>query len=656
MGGGIYVEDVQTSVTMDNSYNITMEGNTALYGGAFASAVDGALLMNNVIMRNNHAHQGSAGYVVGTLILTRGYFSNNQATMMNGGVVYYYSANHAQNCSTCVVLPDNVDDTSGTPTPSAITSAPSQLSVSSSNLDFAAGGAGTPSNPLVSADLVSGTTIELDLTVRDALGNLIQSVSTNYKVVATLSPILNGALVGYSAVTLNAGAASVSITFVGYLNSPFTLAIQVVDLSGALLASVAPLTIAFSTSSNCGEDKTQQLTTVSNGLTYPICVPAELSTVSTSAFIAVQVVTSLCAVGTIVIFVILRRHLSHSSIRASSPVLLQFMLASTVLVYAAIFLMGVDSGSDDNSLVSLSTVASNICRAIPWLLGLGFDLVYGAMLAKAWRIHKIFNNRLRRRIMLTDGNLIKHIVIFAMHDIILNAVWVGVDPLGLEYHVLSSSSSGTTVTSQCRSDNFGIYLAIYLAFKGAVLLAGIYLAIACRNVADQFNESKQLGFAIYNLTFISCIIIPLVLAIQASATVVYLIAAFGTLLALVMTIAIIFVPKIVLVYSGADTSVQNTSSKSNATIPRVNVSDASETQWAEINAHLSKLNAATLKRSAADFNDAFDSLAIILEHLSTAYEGSESRSHKSQGGPTSEHEMKSKVSNKASAEAVVVAV
>ncbi|XP_004342411.2 hypothetical protein CAOG_08242 [Capsaspora owczarzaki ATCC 30864] len=619
MGGGLFVSDKKSKLTVSNAYNMTIADNTATYGGGIAAGALATLTLKNVIFRNNFASaKGSGVFVVDTVAMTNAYFDNNRAGALNGGVVNYNVPASAHTCPTCVVLANNQDNVNtGPAVASAIFSSPSQLDVTahSSNLNFASGGNGSVANPYVSmVALVPGDAIGLSIAIVDALGNALPVVGSSYRLTATFDPSNGGALLGYAPVPFTAGGASSSLAFVGKFATSFLLTIQVTDASASLIPTIAPLVFQFNTTADCGQGAVEHVATINPLVHYPICVDAELSTVDDGAFIAVQIVTAMLAAATLGCLAFIRRNRSHWTLRSSSPLLLQFMLGASTLVFAGVFIMGVDSGSDSNSLASLSPTAARVCRTIPWLLGLGFDLIYGAMLAKAWRIHKIFNDRTRRRLLLSDAQMLKCIVIFAFHDIILNAVWVGVNPLDLEYKDFETKQSLVTFTTDCTSEHFGIFTAVYLGIKGAALLYGVYLAVMCRHVANQFNESKQLGFAIYNLTFVSCIIIPLVLALDATATAIYLIAALGTLFALVVTLAIIFVPKVMRIVANKE-ETKPTSSKLTQAL-RVNVQEANAEQWTQIASFVSRLTSAAVHHSSRDFNDIFESLAAILMHLS----------------------------------------
>jgi len=47
------------------------------------------------------------------------------------------------------------------------------------------------------------------------------------------------------------------------------------------------------------------------------------------------------------------------------------------------------------------------CTILPWLLGMGFILLFGALFCKTWRISAIFNKKDLKKVVITDAHLIK---------------------------------------------------------------------------------------------------------------------------------------------------------------------------------------------------------------------------------------------------------
>jgi hypothetical protein len=86
------------------------------------------------------------------------------------------------------------------------------------------------------------------------------------------------------------------------------------------------------------------------------------------------------------------------------------------------------------SILSIVDQTANVCTAKTWLGHISFHFVFGAVFAKTWRLHRIFNNPVLRAIKVPQVHidLYEHVVTRSL----LN-VWVHVDShnYSLQYHV-----------------------------------------------------------------------------------------------------------------------------------------------------------------------------------------------------------------------------
>lgn len=114
------------------------------------------------------------------------------------------------------------------------------------------------------------------------------------------------------------------------------------------------------------------------------------------------------------------------------------------------------------------------------------------------------------------------------------------------------SSDFTRLNTDCVVDDAGTWVLLIYLYFGGMLGYGIYLAaqIHSNKVHSEYNESKFLGFAIYNILLVSLIAVPLsngaggiardaALAIHAIAII---LGAWGSL-------AVLFVPKFMIIWN-----------------------------------------------------------------------------------------------------------
>jgi hypothetical protein len=103
----------------------------------------------------------------------------------------------------------------------------------------------------------------------------------------------------------------------------------------------------------------------------------------------------------------------------------------------------------------------------------------------------------------------------------------------------SSSTLGQTVI-----------LALIGAYKAVMVVWGVVIAVQSRVVKiDKFKERQQLGYAIYNVTVMSAIILPISLLFNKQYGVAYMIRCIGIILVVAINIGILYIPKIFMIYN-----------------------------------------------------------------------------------------------------------
>jgi len=91
-----------------------------------------------------------------------------------------------------------------------------------------------------------------------------------------------------------------------------------------------------------------------------------------------------------------------------------------------------------------------------------------------------------------------------------------------------------------------IFFAIYVAYSALIALFGAFLSIVTRKVPSLFNESKLIAISIYNLVFLSVVIIPVVIVLnQINPFISWIIRSIGIIYAFFATVVLQFFPKIV---------------------------------------------------------------------------------------------------------------
>jgi len=224
-----------------------------------------------------------------------------------------------------------------------------------------------------------------------------------------------------------------------------------------------------------------------------------------------------CLLG---VYVVLQRKLPQ--IRASSYIFLLLLILGAVLCFASIFAWAYPTG--DPTTVS--------CILRPWLINIGFTLLYGSLFLKTFRIWRIFRNKVLSAEVILDSHLIFYLSAFLAVDIIILLV----------LSIMHTPKPKTyELYVQC-SIEFPYFLAMVLT-KGLLLLFGVFLAVSTRKVISAYNESRFIGFSIYSVSFIAAVIVP-IYAVNLSLTSQYVLYSAGVIVSTVVTMVLIFAPKI----------------------------------------------------------------------------------------------------------------
>jgi hypothetical protein len=187
----------------------------------------------------------------------------------------------------------------------------------------------------------------------------------------------------------------------------------------------------------------------------------------------------------------------RTMMRASSPTFLQVLVVGSILSSLSVVFLVLE-GHD------------YACQSYHSLLSIGVVVMMASLLAKAYRVAKIFNARaLVVSKNLNDAHLM--VPTFAAVAVILfiNMLWIGLDPVKSQARPTSNYPDVLTFQACGSEHGLSFMIAIYI-YTGLVLIYGVYLAVQTSHVPDKFNESRVIAAAVYNIFFCAAIIVPLV--------------------------------------------------------------------------------------------------------------------------------------------------
>ncbi|KGG52096.1 gamma-aminobutyric acid type B receptor [Mitosporidium daphniae] len=238
------------------------------------------------------------------------------------------------------------------------------------------------------------------------------------------------------------------------------------------------------------------------------------------------------------LIVIVWKFRERKPIKVASPIFCEFILVGVVLC---------------NISVILNSVRPSylVCSFKLWSLVIGFSLVIANMLAKTYRIFKIFS--VHRPSTLVTKN--SHLFIFTGSLLLINVIVLCLftfTKLAFEPKVVSSPRSpyfSFVICSQANvelSNVANIFLLIFLVFILFLVLLLAVLAFLVRKVDSQFNESFHIAITVYTYVLVLVIATPLYIisgALTDPISAKYYEVNISLLVMMAVTLAAIFYPK-----------------------------------------------------------------------------------------------------------------
>ncbi|KAI9219272.1 7 transmembrane sweet-taste receptor of 3 GCPR-domain-containing protein [Blastocladiella britannica] len=193
-----------------------------------------------------------------------------------------------------------------------------------------------------------------------------------------------------------------------------------------------------------------------------------------------------------------------------------------------------------STFLYLGTPSTFTCAAQPFFLTIGISSVIGLLLAKTWRIYRLFSSVVQTRKSVI-GYIVNAIVTGSISiNIILCAIWMGVDPPVPTRQYISEGVTNYV----CSSPRSSTFIGLLVAYNVILVLLGSTLGFLTRGVEERFNESRQIGFAMYNLLALAAIGVPILLASSWLMQLFYCVLSAVILIGGVATQSILFIPKI----------------------------------------------------------------------------------------------------------------
>jgi len=155
-----------------------------------------------------------------------------------------------------------------------------------------------------------------------------------------------------------------------------------------------------------------------------------------------------------------------------------------------------------------------------------------------------------KMIKLTNGDLLKIMAVALAIEIVVLTIWsAAFTPHAVT--VVVDINRPVLNYRTCTGDNSLPFVIILIVYKAFLIGAGVVLGVWSRKIRSEYNESKFILIAMYNITF-SGIILLVLFAIQVSdRNIDFLIRSIAIIWGVTATLGILLIPKIYYVATGS---------------------------------------------------------------------------------------------------------
>eukprot|EP00008_Paramoeba_atlantica_P006622 CAMPEP_0201478382 /NCGR_PEP_ID=MMETSP0151_2-20130828/3237_1 /ASSEMBLY_ACC=CAM_ASM_000257 /TAXON_ID=200890 /ORGANISM="Paramoeba atlantica, Strain 621/1 / CCAP 1560/9" /LENGTH=1127 /DNA_ID=CAMNT_0047859443 /DNA_START=128 /DNA_END=3511 /DNA_ORIENTATION=+ len=184
------------------------------------------------------------------------------------------------------------------------------------------------------------------------------------------------------------------------------------------------------------------------------------------------------------------------------------------------------------------------CTAYPWLLGIGFMLLFGCLFAKTYRLWRLFTSRSLKATVIDNAFLIRIVLLFCAPMIIFLICWTAIE--GFEVVHERTEHDEDQVHDICRSET--VWWAVFVGMIGFVLTIGCLLTFLVRNLPPEFNDSEAIGFSMYNAFLMLAVGAAIGWGLEDHVAAVVSIQGFTVIFMVYFTVFVLFMPVLWAIY------------------------------------------------------------------------------------------------------------
>ncbi|CAI9729621.1 metabotropic glutamate receptor 3-like [Octopus vulgaris] len=227
------------------------------------------------------------------------------------------------------------------------------------------------------------------------------------------------------------------------------------------------------------------------------CFSLELQHMTWNSIYAIVPLSLSCLgiIGTVTVMVTFVRYNDTPVVMASGRELSYMLLSGCLFCYLMSFIL-------------IAKPSMFICSVQRIGVGFGFAIIYSALLTKTNRISRIFYNArrsARRPPFISPRSQIAIASILISIQIVFTVIWLVLEPPGTRHYFPYNKRNEVILKCKTRDISFLVSLIYNMLL---IIICTVY-AVKTRNIPENFNESKFIGFSMYTTCIIWLAFVPI---------------------------------------------------------------------------------------------------------------------------------------------------
>ncbi|KAL3921905.1 MAG: hypothetical protein SGILL_002499 [Bacillariaceae sp.] len=226
-------------------------------------------------------------------------------------------------------------------------------------------------------------------------------------------------------------------------------------------------------------------------------------------------------------------------VKASQPFFLILICLGVFVMASSIFPMAIDDG------YAPVEACDRACMAIPWLITMGWSILFAALYAKLRRVNIVIRNAMAfRSIKVSERDVMLPFAVLFTSNLILMTIWTILDPLvWIRSNTSPTESYGACKIQEKDSASWKAIISLIAVLNGAALIGANLEAYRARNVDTEFGESSYIGLTMGSFLQVIAVGLPLFFLVNDNPTATFFLTSSMVFLMCISVLLLLFIPK-----------------------------------------------------------------------------------------------------------------